>query len=114
MKTVIANVIRFIFSMIASLLMLMIAFNTPFSGLRSSFAPIHVGLIFVCAITSLLAPSRLTGTLVSAIFLPVLMLLWLANQRAVYYIDAASLAVLCGVAAASAKRITQSLKSSDH
>ena len=85
-------------SLVATFLLFAIAFNTPFSDLRSSFMPVYLGLIVVCSIGCLLAPRRVTLTLVSALFLPILMLTYVASQRASYYIDATVLVLSCAIA----------------
>ena len=109
-NTCIAIGIGIVASVIASFLLFAIAFNTPFSELRLSFAPIYLGLIVVCLIASIIAPRRVIVILVSALFLPVFMLCYLASQRAEYFIDTASLVALCAVGATFASNAAQRSK----
>jgi hypothetical protein len=102
-------------SVIASFLLFAIAFNTPYTGLRLSFLPIYLGLIFVCLIASIIARRRVIVILVSALLPPVLMLCYVASQRAEYFIDTVLLVALCAVAATIASNATQlSKKDSPH
>jgi hypothetical protein len=98
-NTCIAVGMGIVASVIASFLLFAIAFNTPFTELRLSFVPIYLGLIFVCLIASIIAQRRVIVILVSALLLPVLMLCYVASQRAEYFIDTALLVALCAVAA---------------
>ena len=99
-------------SLVACFLLFAIAFNTPFSDLRSGFLPIYLGLIVVCSVASVLAPRRLTVTLISTLFLPTLMLFYVGSQRAEYYIDAAILVLVCAVTATCASHAVQRHKGS--
>lgn len=106
-NTCIAIGMSIVASVIASFLLFAIAFNTPFSGFRLSFVPIYLGLIVVCLIASIIAPRRVIGILISTLLLPVLMLCYVASQRAEYFIDAASLVALCAIAAIFASNAAQ-------
>lgn len=112
MNNSIAAGICMIASLVACFMLFAIAFNTPFPDLRSSFLPIYVGLIVVCTVASFLAPHRLTVTLITALFLPSLMLFYVASQRAEYYIDATTLVLVCAVAARFASHAAQRYKES--
>ena len=103
-NTCIAIGIGIIASVIASFFLFAIAFNTPFSGLRLSFTPIYLGLIVVCLIASTIAQRRVIVILISTLFLPVLMLCYVASQRLEYFIDIASLVALCAIAATFASK----------
>jgi hypothetical protein len=110
MNATIATGICMIASLVATFLLFATAFNTPFSDLRSSFMPIYLGLVVVCSIACLLAPRRLTVILVSALFLPILILAYVASQRASYYIDAAVLVLSCSIAGACASQAARRRK----
>jgi hypothetical protein len=107
MNNSIATGICMIASLVASFLLFAIAFNTPFPDLRSSYVPIYIGLIVVCSIASVLAPHRIIVILISALFLPTLMLCYVGSQRSEYYIDAATLVLVCALAATCASNAVQ-------
>jgi len=111
MNNSIATGICMIASLVACFLLFAIAFNTPFSALRSSFVPIYLGLIVACSVASILAPSRLTIIIISALFLPTLMLCYVGSQRPEYYVDAAALVVVCAIASRCASYAAKCRKS---
>jgi hypothetical protein len=106
-NTCIAVGLGIVASVIASFLLFAIAFNTPFSELRLSFVPIYLGLTVICLVASIVAQRRVIVILISTLCLPVIMLCYVASQRAEYFIDTALLAGLCAVAAKSASNAAQ-------
>ena len=110
--TCIAIGMSIVASVITSFLLFAISFNTPFSEIRLSFAPIYLGLIAVCLVASIIAQRRVIVILISTLFLPVLMLCYLACQRAEYFIDTTLLVVICAVAATFASNAQQRDKKS--
>jgi hypothetical protein len=109
-STCIAIGMGIIASVIATFMLFAIAFNTPFSEIRLSFLPIYLGLIAVCLIASIIAQRRVIVILISALFLPVLLLCYLSSQTPEYFIDTALLVALCAVAATIASNVAQRVK----
>jgi hypothetical protein len=109
-STCIAIGMGIIASVIATFMLFAIAFNTPFSEIRLSFLPIYLGLIAVCLIASIIAQRRVIVIVISALFLPVLLLCYLASQTPEYFIDTALLVALCAVAATIASNVAQRVK----
>ena len=112
MNTSIAVGIGIIASFIASFLLFAMAFNTPFATLRLSFVPVYLGLIFVSLIASIIAPCRVIVVLFSTLLLPVLMLCYVASQRAEYFVDATVLVVSSAIAAVLASHVAHRTKRS--
>jgi len=82
-------------SFFAAFFLFAIAFNTPFQDLRTGFMPIYLGLIVLCLIGSIIAQGKIVPILISALALPVLMLLYIASQNQSYYLDTTVLILLC-------------------
>lgn len=82
-------------SFFAAFILFAVAFNTPFSALRMSIMPVYAGLIVLCLICSVIAKGRIVPILISALTLPMLMLLYIASQNPSYYFDTVVLLLLC-------------------
>jgi len=93
-------------SLFAAFFLFAVAFNTPFEDLRSGFMPIYVGLIVLCLVTSIIAQGKIVPILISALPLPVLMLLYIASQNQSYYFDTFVLILLCFVVSFIARLAT--------
>jgi uncharacterized membrane protein len=91
-------------SFFAAFFLFAIAFNTPFADLRMSFVPIYLSLIVLCLISSIIARGRIAPILISALALPVLMLLYIASQNESYYVDTIVVILLCFVVSSLARR----------